>query len=119
MAGRLLPDFMDRADVGMIQSGSSLRFALEAAQRLWIFGDLVGQEFQGDKAVQLQVLGLVNHAHPAAAELLDDAVVRDGLADHGWHVRSGCNVRDVAEAKSTRTTHQKLGGREASPIRVP
>ena len=27
------------------------------------------------------VLGLVHHAH-AAAQLLDDAVVRDGLADH-------------------------------------
>ena len=27
-------------------------------------------------------------AHPAAAQLLDDAVVRNGLADHGWRVRS-------------------------------
>src|SRR5277367_624587 len=29
------------------------------------------------------VLSLVNDAHTAAAELFDDAVVRDGLADHG------------------------------------
>jgi hypothetical protein len=34
------------------------------------------------KAVESCVLGLVNHTHPTAAQLLDDAVVRDGLADH-------------------------------------
>jgi hypothetical protein len=28
-------------------------------------------------------LGLVNHAHPATTEFLNDAVVRDCLADHG------------------------------------
>ncbi|PYV74012.1 MAG: hypothetical protein DMG97_09805 [Acidobacteria bacterium] len=32
--------------------------------------------------MQADVLGLVNHTHPATAELLDDAVMRDGLADH-------------------------------------
>jgi hypothetical protein len=28
------------------------------------------------------VFSFVDHTHPAAAEFLDDAVVRDGLADH-------------------------------------
>ncbi|MGA8622830.1 MAG: hypothetical protein WB660_30440 [Candidatus Sulfotelmatobacter sp.] len=28
------------------------------------------------------VLSLVDNTHPAAAQLLDDAVVRDGLPDH-------------------------------------
>ncbi len=32
--------------------------------------------------MQPRVLGLVDDAHAAAAQLLDDAVVRDGLADH-------------------------------------
>jgi len=32
--------------------------------------------------VQPSVLGLVDDTHPSTAELLDDAVVRDGLADH-------------------------------------
>jgi hypothetical protein len=31
-------------------------------------------------AVQLYVLSLVDHAHTATAQLLNDAVVRDGLA---------------------------------------
>jgi hypothetical protein len=46
------------------------------------FGYLVRQKLQGDEAVQLYILGLVDHTHPAATELLDEAVVRDGLADH-------------------------------------
>ncbi len=31
--------------------------------------------------MQLYVLGFINHTHPAAAQLLHDAVVRDGLAN--------------------------------------
>jgi hypothetical protein len=37
---------------------------------------------------------LVDHIHPTTTELLDDAVVRDGLADHEWRRNSGCNLRD-------------------------
>ena len=33
--------------------------------------------------MELHVLGFVDHTHPSAAEFLDDAVVRDGLTDHG------------------------------------
>ena len=46
------------------------------------FGDVVRKELQRDKAMQLDVLGLVNNAHPSSAELLDNAVMRDNLADH-------------------------------------
>ena len=75
-------DFIYGADVGMVQSGGGTCFAAKAFQCLRILGHFVGQEFQGDEAAKLGVLGLVDHTHPAAAELLDDAVVRDGLADH-------------------------------------
>src|SRR5208283_3941821 len=47
-----------------------------------VLGEVVGKELQGDVAAELQVFRLVHNTHPAAAELLDDAVVRDGLADH-------------------------------------
>jgi len=63
-------------------SGGRLRLPLEAGQGLGVFGDIIRQEFEGDKPVQGHVLGLVDHTPPAAAELLDDAVVRDCLADH-------------------------------------
>ena len=38
--------------------------------------------FEGRQCGALFVLSLVDDTHPAAAQLLDDAVVRDGLADH-------------------------------------
>ena len=41
-----------------------------------------GRNFRADKAVQLHVLGLIDHTHSPVAELIDNAVVRDGLADH-------------------------------------
>ena len=53
------------------------------SKRLRVLGYVLRQEFQGDEAPKLGVLSLVDHTHPAAAQLLDDAVVRDGLADHG------------------------------------
>ncbi len=77
----LVVDFVDGADVRMIQRRGGLGFTLEAGQGLRIIGNVVREELQGDKAVQLYVLGFVDHAHAAAAEFLDDVVVRDGLAD--------------------------------------
>ena len=71
----------------MVQGRGGLRFALEAGQCLGVSGDFIGQELQCDKTMQPGVLGLVDHTHAAAAELLDDAVVRDGLADHGFSFR--------------------------------
>jgi len=36
------------------------------ARALRIFSNLVRQELQGNEAVQLHILSLVNHTHPAA-----------------------------------------------------
>ena len=63
-------------------SAEALGLAVKTVEGLRVSGELIGQELQGDEAAELGVLGLVNNAHPAAAELLDDAIVRDGLPDH-------------------------------------
>ena len=78
----LLIDLVDGANVGMVQCRGGLCLALEAAERMWIFGYIIGQEFEGYEAAQLNVLGPIHHPHPAATQLLNDAVVRNGLADH-------------------------------------
>jgi hypothetical protein len=67
----------------MVQSGSGFSFATETLQGLAILGNIVGQEFESDKAVEAGVLGFVDHAHPAATQLFDDAVMRNALTDHG------------------------------------
>jgi hypothetical protein len=47
-----------------------------------MLGWFVGQELESYEPAELYVLGFVDHTHAAAAQFLDDAVVRDGLADH-------------------------------------
>jgi hypothetical protein len=75
----LIVDFVDGADVGVVQCGSSFGLALKAAESLQIVGYLFGQEFQGNKAAKLEVLSFVNYAHSPAAKSFDDAVMGDGL----------------------------------------
>ena len=74
----------------MIQGGGGLRFALEASQSLRIAGYLIGQEFESNETVKADLLGLVDHSHAAATELFDDAIVRNGLADHLKPMRPEC-----------------------------
>jgi hypothetical protein len=50
-------------------------------QSLAISGYVFREKLEGHEAVEPGVLGLVDNTHPATAELLDDAVVRDGLVD--------------------------------------
>ena len=46
----LVVNFVDGADVGMVQGGGGFGFALEAGEGLRVFGDFVGEEFQGHEA---------------------------------------------------------------------
>jgi len=80
----------------MVQRGGSAGFASEAFQRLRVVGNIIRQEFQSDKTAEFEILGLINHTHPPAAELLDDAVVRDGLASH-WAEMLGVGLEQVNE----------------------
>ena len=41
-----------------------------------------GEEFESNGAAEVGVLGSVDNTHTATAELVDDAVMRDSLADH-------------------------------------
>jgi hypothetical protein len=78
-------DVIDGAYIWMVQGGSRLSLTLKAAQGLRISGDAIGQKFECDKAVQPGVLRLVHHAHAAAPEPFDNAVMRYSLADHSDH----------------------------------
>jgi hypothetical protein len=64
----------------MIEGGGRLCFALETFQSLAVLGKMFWQKLQGDEAAKLGVFGLINHTHPAATQLLEDAVMGNGSA---------------------------------------
>jgi hypothetical protein len=60
---------------------TSLGFALKSLQRNGLLDQIGRQELERKVTVELEIFGLVHHTHPAAAELAQDAIVRDGLVD--------------------------------------
>src|SRR5579863_3197139 len=77
---RRLTNIENRANIGMIERRSGACLALKTAERPWFLRDFLRQTLESHEPVQPDVLDLVDHAHSAAAQLLDDAVMRDRLA---------------------------------------
>jgi hypothetical protein len=78
-AAVLLADVVDGADVRVVQGGRGTRLPFEPPEGVRVARDGFWQKLERHESAQASVFGLVHHAHPAAARLLDDAVVRDGL----------------------------------------
>ncbi len=73
---------VDRANVGMIQCGSRASLAPKSLERLRLLFQFLRKKFQRHAAAELCVLGLVNDTHPTAAQLVKDAVMRNGFSGH-------------------------------------
>ena len=76
----VLADFVNRADVGMVQRRRRPRLAPKALQRQRFARRIFGQELQRHQTAERRVLRLVDHAHAARAQRPQHAIVRDGLA---------------------------------------
>jgi hypothetical protein len=79
----LLANFVDRANVGMIQRRRGARLSPKTFQPLWDPGQIVRKKFERDKPAKGCILGLVDNTHTAVAQLFDNSIARDDLADHG------------------------------------
>jgi hypothetical protein len=67
-------DLVDLDDVGVLELGDRLRLGAEADQRFGV-GQIARQDhFQGDEPVELDLPGLVDDAHAAAAQLAEDLI---------------------------------------------
>src|SRR5579864_7052887 len=75
-------NFVNGADVGVVQRRGGARLPAKALQRLWIARHFVRQKLQRHEAAKISIFRFVDDPHTAAAQLFDDAVVRDDLADH-------------------------------------
>jgi hypothetical protein len=73
----VLPDAIDLHDVRMLHPSDGLGFAAEAKQTV-LGGMFSGQDhLEGHEAIELHLPGLVNHAHAAPAQNLQDVVARN------------------------------------------
>src|SRR5215472_6260654 len=66
----MFANFVNRADIGMVERGRRLSFTLEPFQCLAVLRQSLGQELECDEAMKLDILGLVDDTHAAAAEFL-------------------------------------------------
>ena len=89
-------DSVDGANSGMVESGSGARFAQEAFECRRVALIFFRNELEGHAAAELGVLGFVDHAHAAGAELTQNPVMGDGLVNH----EQGCK-RDVRRSENT------------------
>jgi hypothetical protein len=62
----MLPDFVNGADVRMIQRRCGAGFPTETLERLRVSGKVLGKEFQRNEEAEFSVLSLVHDTHPAA-----------------------------------------------------
>src|SRR5579859_6493827 len=53
----------------------------------WGSWEMSSKKFQRDIPAQARVLGLIDHAHTAAAEFFEDGVMGDGATDNGRSIR--------------------------------
>ncbi len=76
-----LAEVVDGGDVLVGEGRDGARLLEEARAVVALVASGV-RDFDGDAATQARVFGDVDDTHPALADLAENAVVRDGLADH-------------------------------------
>ena len=91
----------DRGDVGMVELGEELGFALEPRQALLVRGEFGRQDLDRDLAVEPGVGRAVDLPHPALAQLGGDLVGAEPLADHRESITGDLRSASAARAASS------------------
>jgi hypothetical protein len=69
----------------VVQGGEGEGFTPEPLAAIRVGGHLRREDLERHRARERGVLGLIDHAHVALADLPHDPVVAECLADHGGH----------------------------------
>ena len=78
----LLANFINGADVGMIQCGAARASRRKRSRACGSRATSSGRNFSATMRPRSSVFGLVNHTHATPTDLFHDPIVGDGLADH-------------------------------------
>jgi hypothetical protein len=70
----LIAGVVERTDVGVIQTRCSPGFAFESLPQFRVRRQMIGQNLDGDAAIEPGVAGAVHLAHPTSAERLNDLI---------------------------------------------
>lgn len=84
---------MDHGNVRVLEGGGGLGFLDEAAPPLGVSHQIRRKNLEGNLAVEVQVDRAINDPHSAPANLLEDFVVRDRLANHELRCLQGFSPR--------------------------
>ncbi len=90
-------DRVDRDDIGVIDGGDGLRFALEALAEFGFGNGKRRQSFEGDVTPEPGVFSEIDLAHASASKEADDAVLAECCPDHLGR-RGGVIVASAREA---------------------
>src|SRR5262249_8443188 len=78
----MLTDIQNRANAGVIQSGSSSSFLLKSLQGVTILAEPIQEEFHRDESAKSDILRLVDNTHTPDANSSENPIMRNCLADH-------------------------------------
>src|SRR5262249_54014955 len=85
----LFADVEDRADVGVIQRGCGASLAPKPLERSPVSPEPLRKELESNGAIESDIFSGVDDAHSTAAEPVDDAIVRECVADDIRRVVNG------------------------------
>jgi hypothetical protein len=77
---------MNGADIGVVELGGRSRLPHKSSQRMLILGEMFRNKFQCNMTAKAEILSLINHSHPAHAQLRQHAVMGYRLPNdfHGF-----------------------------------
>ena len=117
----ILFNLVDGADIRMVQQRGGAGLALKTLQRALVAVELLGQKLGGDVAAQVDVLRLVDDAHAARAQLLENAIVGDRPANHSNASITGrAAILGRSWGNCNLNLEHAAGGRKyATPRKIP
>src|SRR5262245_7088972 len=92
----VLIDVVNGADVSVTERRNRVGLPAEPPHRVGIISQLIWKKFERNFAPQPRILGFIDDAHTAGAELAGDLIMANPAAEHLWGCWQNTRLRDGA-----------------------